>query len=88
MLADNSNEISSIISGDVKYQLNINIAPMKADMIYTTAKASHFTKNGSLKWIIKPKIDGHYSLFINRGSYMSAHVLFNLLNKLGKRYKM
>ena len=25
---------------------------------------------------------------INRGSYMSAHVLLNLLNKLGKRDKM
>ena len=27
-------------------------------------------------------------LSINRGSYMSAHVLFNLLNELGKRGKM
>ena len=26
--------------------------------------------------------------FLNRGSYMSAHVLLNLLNKLGKRDKM
>ena len=25
---------------------------------------------------------------INRGSYMSAHVLFNLSNEFGKRYKM
>ena len=25
---------------------------------------------------------------INRGSYMSAHVLLNLLNELGKRDKM
>ena len=25
---------------------------------------------------------------LNRGSYMSAHVLFNLLNELGKRDKM
>ena len=25
---------------------------------------------------------------IYRGSYMSAHVLLNLLNELGKRYKM
>ena len=25
---------------------------------------------------------------INRGSYMSAHVLLNLLNELGKRHKM
>ena len=29
-----------------------------------------------------------YFLFLNRGSYMSAHVLLNLLNKLGKRDKM
>ena len=28
------------------------------------------------------------SMFINRGSYMSAHVLLNLLNELGKRDKM
>ena len=26
--------------------------------------------------------------YINRGSYMSAHVLLNLLNELGKRDKM
>ena len=25
---------------------------------------------------------------LHRGSYMSAHVLLNLLNELGKRYKM
>ena len=25
---------------------------------------------------------------VNRGSYMSAHVLLNLLNELGKRDKM
>ena len=34
----------------------------------------------------------HYILLYQdneyRGSYMSAHVLLNLLNKLGKRYKM
>ena len=28
------------------------------------------------------------NLNINRGSYMSAHVLLNLLNELGKRDKM
>ena len=27
-------------------------------------------------------------MIINRGSYMSANVLFNLLNELGKRDKM
>ena len=26
--------------------------------------------------------------YVNRGSYMSAHVLLNLLNELGKRDKM
>ena len=30
----------------------------------------------------------HYAVIINRGSYMSAHVLLNLLNKLSKRDKM
>ena len=29
-----------------------------------------------------------YTFVINRGSYMSAHVLLNLLNELGKRDKM
>ena len=29
-----------------------------------------------------------YLLYLYRGSYMSAHVLLNLLNKLGKRDKM
>ena len=32
-------------------------------------------------------LDKHDSR-VNRGSYMSAHVLLNLLNKLGKRDKM
>ena len=26
--------------------------------------------------------------YVNKGSYMSAHVLLNLLNELGKRDKM
>ena len=29
-----------------------------------------------------------YASLLNRGSYMSAHVLLNLLNELGKRDKM
>ena len=36
-----------------------------------------------LIWITKTTWD-----YINRGSYMSAHVLLNLLNELGKRDKM
>ena len=31
---------------------------------------------------------GHTHLLINRVSYMSAHVLLNLLNELGKRDQM
>ena len=30
----------------------------------------------------------HINCHINRGSYMSAHVLLNLLNELGKRDKL
>ena len=30
----------------------------------------------------------HLHLHVYRGSYMSAHVLLNLLNELGKRGKM
>ena len=30
----------------------------------------------------------HFMKTINRGSYMSAHVLLNLLSELGKRDKM
>ena len=30
----------------------------------------------------------YYANYFNRGSYMSAHVLLNLLNELGKRDKM
>ena len=30
----------------------------------------------------------HIQRLLNRGSYMSAHVLLNLLNELGKRDKM
>ena len=31
---------------------------------------------------------GHISRCVHRGSYMSAHVLLNLLDELGKRDKM
>ena len=34
------------------------------------------------------KIDNNHFWELYRGSYMSAHVLFNLLNQLGKRDKM
>ena len=35
-----------------------------------------------------PVLQNWEEFSINRGSYMSAHVLLNLLNKLGKRDKM
>ena len=40
--------------------------------------------------MIRTKISGagSYSWKRNRGSYVSVHVLLNLLNKLGKRDKM
>ena len=38
----------------------------------------------SFKYRYNVKSNGH----INRGSYMSVHVLLNLLNELGKRDKM
>ena len=33
-------------------------------------------------------VKDHCQRYLNRGSYMSAHVLLNLLNELGKRDKM
>ena len=39
---------------------------------------------GSCNWVIHSE----YEKVIHRGSYMSAHVLLSLLNKLGKRDKM
>ena len=44
--------------------------------VHTKAKHSQHTKNHGLAHI-----------FSNRGSYMSAHVRLNLLNKLGKEIK-
>ena len=42
-----------------------------------------------MRGIVKKMSSGTYVLFKkNRGSYMSAHVLLNLLNELGKRDKM
>ena len=44
------------------------------------------------KTSVLTEIDGfsvlYFKVVINRGSYMSAHVLLNLLNELGKRDKM
>ena len=43
----------------------------------------HFTNTFKNKLTTGLKIN-----FLNRGSYMSAHVLLNLLNELGKRDKL
>ena len=43
--------------------------------------------NGAKKCYVKTRVFNDIS-FTNRGSYMSAHVLLNLLNELGKRDKM
>ena len=44
--------------------------------------------NYSNLWKLISTIDKVTLSMINRGSYMSAHVLLNLLNELGKRDKM
>ena len=46
-----------------------------------SAAESHLSR-GAIKKIL------HELSCLNRGSYMSAHVLLNLLNELGKRDKM
>ena len=38
--------------------------------------------------LIVSGVPSQYFLLINRGSYMGAHVLLNLFNKLGKINKM
>ena len=38
--------------------------------------------------VIKYETTSGLTNFLHRESYMSAHVLLNLLNKLRKRYKM
>ena len=51
-------------------------------------KRTNITKNLAKinqSWV---NADRLYCLRLNRGSYMSAHVLLNLLNELGKRDKM
>ena len=48
----------------------------------------HFYQSGSMM-LISTSISGDNTFERrNRGSYMSAHVLLNLLNELGKRDKM
>ena len=44
---------------------------------------------GRYPWKLQPRIRQVYKMHtMYRGSYMSAHVLLNLLNELGKRDKM
>ena len=38
--------------------------------------------------LLHVEISFEFMMMIHRGSYMSAHVLLNLLNELGKRDKM
>ena len=47
----------------------------------------HFGKGLGLKYYLMTR-SFYLELLINRGSYMSAHVLLNLLNELGERDKM
>ena len=46
------------------------------------------TFEGMLKYVQKLKKKKGPAYMIHRGSYMSAHVLLNLLNTLGKRDEM
>ena len=46
------------------------------------------TVSFKLGWNQGQQIPLPYNYAIHRGSYMSAHVLLNLLNELGKRDKM
>ena len=52
-------------------------AASEQEMFFTSKQRNKVVKKGKKK----PGL-------INRGSYMSAHVLLNLLNELGKRDKM
>ena len=47
---------------------------------------THMYNEPSLKFILWNQMEERIK--IHRGSYMSAHVLLNLLNELGKRDKM
>ena len=56
---------------------------------YLAGASIHFAN--SVNYNYQPKEDGNnrnLKTRIYRGSYMSAHVLLNLLNELGKRDKM
>ena len=58
-----------------------------SQFLITSTEASGKSKGHNLK----ANILRHYMqnmIELLRGSYMSAHVLFNLLNKMGKSYKM
>ena len=55
---------------------------------WASGTISTLTKNLSwMGWCLKV-VFGLVHRGLNRGSYMSAHVLLNLLNELGKRDKM
>ena len=52
------------------------------DLSRSSTGRFHF-RNSAVK-----EITHYFNMFIYRGSYMSAHVLLNLLNKLSKSCKM
>ena len=49
---------------------------------------NHYNKLFCVQWVVHGKLLTSFFSKIHRGSYISAHVLLNLLNKLGKRDKM
>ena len=55
------------------------------DFVYVSSRGSGKTADNQnlMCWL-----NCFLLLVLNRGSYMSAHVLLNLLNELGKRDKM
>ena len=71
------------------YPVYFGIIPScKYNLLLNAAGALFKCSRDTLKSTISSSNNIHITYLINRGSYMSAHVLLNLLNELGKRDKM
>ena len=81
------------MSSTLSFNIFRNIKPFLCtapfNNIFKEQYASSFTENGTYYNVVNNlRMLQSGSNVINRGSYMSAHVLLNILNNLGKRNKM
>ena len=73
----------TLISITIKIYIGLNAICQTSPFRHSITEFDSYSSNSTKFSVVNRKCNG-----LHRGSYMSAHVLLNLLNELGKRDKM